>query len=91
MARRYAHKLATIRRRIARLKQLRAMQEDGTFDLLPKKEVIKLNLEIEKLEKFMGGIKDMTEMPGALSLLIQEKKELPFQRQRSSIFRSLLS
>ena len=46
---------ATIRRRIARLKQLRAMQEDGTFDLLPKKEVIKLNLEIEKLEKFMGG------------------------------------
>ena len=57
---------ATIRRRIARLKQLRAMQEDGTFDLLPKKEVIKLNLEIEKLEKFMGGIKDMTEMPGAL-------------------------
>ena len=51
---------ATIRRRIARLKQLRAMQEDGTFDLLPKKEVIKLNLEIEKLEKFMGGIKDMT-------------------------------
>ena len=55
---------ATIRRRIARLKQLRAMQEDGTFDLLPKKEVIKLNLEIEKLEKFMGGIKDMTEMPG---------------------------
>ena len=45
---------ATIRRRIARLKQLRAMQEDGTFDLLPKKEVIKLNLEIEKLEKFMG-------------------------------------
>ena len=68
---------ATIRRRIARLKQLRAMQEDGTFDLLPKKEVIKLNLEIEKLEKFMGGIKDMT--------------ELPFQRQRSSISRSLLS
>ena len=43
---------ATIRRRIARLKQLRAMQEDGTFDLLPKKEVIKLNLEIEKLEVF---------------------------------------
>ena len=60
---------ATIRRRIARLKQLRAMQEDGTFDLLPKKEVIKLNLEIEKLEKFMGGIKDMTEMPGALFIV----------------------
>ena len=82
---------ATIRRRIARLKQLRAMQEDGTFDLLPKKEVIKLNLEIEKLEKFMGGIKDMQRCPAHFSLLIQEKKELPFQRQRSSISRSLLS
>ena len=49
----------TIRHRIDRLRQLRAMEEDGTFDLLPKKEVIKLKLEIEKLEKFMGGIKDM--------------------------------
>ena len=46
----------TIRHRIDRLRQLRAMEEDGTFDLLPKKEVIKLKLEIEKLEKFMGGI-----------------------------------
>jgi small subunit ribosomal protein S2 len=42
----------TIQRRIRRLEQLKVMQEDGTFDLLPKKEVIKLNLEIEKLEKF---------------------------------------
>ena len=49
----------TIRRRIDRLAQLRKMEEDGTFDLLPKKEVIKLNLEIEKLEKFLGGIKHM--------------------------------
>ena len=67
---------ATIRRRIARLKQLRAMQEDGTFDLLPKKEVIKLNLEIEKLEKFMGGIKDMTEMPGALFIVVPRKERI---------------
>ena len=67
---------ATIRRRIARLKQLRAMQEDGTFDLLPKKEVIKLNLEIEKLEKFMGGIKDMTEMPGALFIVDPRKERI---------------
>ena len=67
---------ATIRRRIARLKQLRAMQEDGTFDLLPKKEVIKLNLEIEKLEKFMGGIKDMTEMPGALFIVDPIKERI---------------
>ena len=46
----------TIRRRIDRLNQLRKMREDGTFELLPKKEVIKLNAEIEKLEKFLGGI-----------------------------------
>ena len=50
---------ATIRTRIQRLAQLRKMEEDGTFDLLPKKEVSKLQLEIEKLEKFLGGIKDM--------------------------------
>ena len=67
---------STIRKRIARLKQLRAMQEDGTFDLLPKKEVIKLNLEIEKLEKFMGGIKDMSEMPGALFIVDPRKEKI---------------
>ena len=66
----------TIRKRIARLKQLRAMQEDGTFDLLPKKEVIKLNLEIEKLEKFMGGIKDMPEMPGAMFIVDPRKEKI---------------
>ena len=67
---------STIRKRIARLKQLRAMQEDGTFDLLPKKEVIKLNLEIERLEKFMGGIKDMSEMPGALFVVDPRKEKI---------------
>ncbi len=66
----------TIRKRIARLKQLRAMQEDGTFDLLPKKEVIKLNLEIERLEKFMGGIKDMNEMPGAMFVVDPRKEKI---------------
>ena len=66
----------TIRKRIARLKQLRQMQEDGTFDLLPKKEVIKLNLEIEKLEKFMGGIKDMPEMPGAMFIVDPRKEKI---------------
>ena len=65
---------ATIRRRIDRLKQLKAMEEDGTFDLLPKKEVIKLRLEIEKLEKFLGGIKDMKELPGAL-FIVDPRKE----------------
>ena len=67
---------STIRRRIARLKQLRAMQEDGTFDLLPKKEVIKLNLEIDRLEKFLGGIKDMPEMPGALFIVDPRKEKI---------------
>ena len=66
----------TIQRRINRLKQLRAMEEDGTFDLLPKKEVIKLNHEIEKLEKFMGGIKEMKEMPGALFIVDPRKERI---------------
>jgi len=66
----------TIQRRINRLKQLRAMEADGTFDLLPKKEVIKLNLEIEKLEKFMGGIKEMKEMPGALFIVDPRKERI---------------
>ena len=59
----------TIRRRIQRLEQLRKMQEDGTFDRLPKKEVGKLELEIEKLEKYLGGIKTMDKLPGALFIV----------------------
>ena len=66
----------TIRRRIERLNQLRTMESDGTFDLLPKKEVIKLNLEIEKLEKFLGGIKDMKELPGALFIVDPRKERI---------------
>ena len=66
----------TIRRRIDRLKQLRTMETDGTFDLLPKKEVIKLNLEIEKLEKFLGGIKDMKDIPGALFIVDPRKERI---------------
>ncbi len=66
----------TIKRRIARLEQLRAMEEDGTFDLLPKKEVIKLRLEIEKLEKFLGGIKDMKKIPGALFIVDPRKERI---------------
>lgn len=64
----------TIRTRIDRLEQLNKMKEDGTFDLLPKKEVMKLNLEIEKLEKFLGGIKNMNKLPAAL-FIIDPKKE----------------
>ena len=67
---------STIRTRIDRLNQLRTMRDDGTFDLLPKKEVIKLNLEIEKLEKFMGGIQDMKKAPGALFIVDPRKERI---------------
>ena len=66
----------TIRRRIDRLNQLKNMESDGTFDLLPKKEVIKLRLEIEKLEKFLGGIKDMKQIPGALFIVDPRKERI---------------
>ncbi len=66
----------TIKQRIERLNQLRKMQEDGTFDLLPKKEVIKLLLEIEKLDKYLGGIKDMKKLPGALFVVDPRKEKI---------------
>ena len=66
----------TIRRRIARLNQLNTMATDGTFERLPKKEVIKFNLEIEKLEKFLGGIKNMTKLPGALFVVDPRKEKI---------------
>ena len=66
----------TIRKRIDRLNQLRKMEEDGTFDLLPKKEVIKLRLEIEKLEKFLGGIQNMKKLPGALFIVDPRKEKI---------------
>ncbi len=66
----------TIRRRIDRLAQLRKMEEDGTFDRLPKKEVIKLHLEIEKLEKFLGGIKDMKKIPSAIFVVDPRKEKI---------------
>ena len=66
----------TIQRRIARLEQLHTMETDGTFDLLPKKEVVKLNLEIEKLEKFLGGIKNMKKLPGALFVVDPRKEKI---------------
>ena len=66
----------TIRRRIDRLEQLRRMEEDGTFDLLPKKEVVKLKLQIERLEKFLGGIKNMKRAPGALFVVDPRKEHI---------------
>ena len=65
---------STIKTRIDRLAQLRKMEEDGTFELLPKKEVVKLNLEIEKLEKYLGGIKNMKKLPAAL-FIVDPRKE----------------
>ena len=66
----------TIRGRVARMKQLNAMKEDGTFDLLPKKEVIKLNHEIEKLDKFLGGIQGMEKRPSALFIVDPRKEKI---------------
>ena len=64
----------TMRTRIDRLAQLKKMQEDGTFDMLPKKEVIKLMGEMDKLEKYLGGVKEMKELPGAL-FVVDSRKE----------------
>ena len=73
----------TIKTRIRRLEQLRKMEEDGTFDLLPKKEVIKLNHEIEKLEKFLGGIKGMNKIPGALFIVDPRKERIAVAEARA--------
>ncbi len=66
----------TIRKRIDRLFKLIEMEEDGTFDVLPKKEVIKLIHERERLEKFLGGIKDMDKMPDALYIVDPKKEKI---------------
>ncbi len=64
----------TIQSRIARLKEIEAMQEDGTFDVLPKKEVIALKKELDKLQKNLGGIKEMKRIPDAI-FIVDPKKE----------------
>ena len=64
----------TMRTRVDRLAQLKQMQEDGTFDMLPKKEVMKHLGEMEKLEKYLGGVKEMRKLPGAL-FVIDPRKE----------------
>ena len=64
----------TMRTRVDRLNQLKKMQEDGTFDMLPKKEVMKLLGEIEKLEKYLGGVVEMKKLPGAL-FVVDPRKE----------------
>ena len=73
---------STIRTRINRLARLRTMQEDGTFDALTKKEAAKLNLEIEKLEKFLGGIKTMDKLPGAMFVVDPRKEKIAVAEAR---------
>jgi small subunit ribosomal protein S2 len=72
----------TIQKRIDRLIQLQKMSEDGTFDLLPKKEVIKLNAEIDRLEKYLGGIKDMRKLPSAIFVVDPRKEKIAIAEAR---------
>ncbi|MCP8616496.1 30S ribosomal protein S2 [Salirhabdus salicampi] len=66
----------TIRRRIQRLKDIERMGEDGTFEVLPKKEVVQILKEKERLEKFLGGIKDMETLPDALFVIDPRKERI---------------
>ncbi len=72
----------TIRKRIDRLNQLEKMESDGTFDLLPKKEVGKLKLEAEKLTKYLGGIKEMRRLPGAMFVVDPRKEKIAVSEAR---------
>lgn len=73
---------ATIQKRIKRLKEIERMAEDGTFDVLPKKEVVKLKKELERLEKFLGGIKEMKELPDALFVVDPRKERIAVAEAR---------
>ena len=66
----------TIRRRIDRMEQINKMRDDGTFEMLPKKEVAKLELELEKLNKFLGGVKDMNILPKAMFIVDPRKERI---------------
>lgn len=66
----------TIQKRVKRLKALEAMEEDGTFAVLTKKEVLALRHEMEKLQKFLGGIKEMNKLPGALFIVDPRKERI---------------
>ncbi|MBB6175767.1 small subunit ribosomal protein S2 [Anoxybacillus tengchongensis] len=73
---------STIQKRIKRLKEIERMAEDGTFDVLPKKEVVKLKKELERLEKFLGGIKEMKELPDALFVIDPRKERIAVAEAR---------
>jgi len=72
----------TIQKRIQRLKDIERMAEDGTFDVLPKKEVVKLKKEKDKLEKFLGGIKDMNRLPDCIYVVDPRKERIAVQEAR---------
>ena len=73
---------STIQKRIFRLKELERMEEDGTFDVLTKKEVLGLRHEMERLEKYLGGIKDMKRLPGALFVVDPRKERIAVAEAR---------
>ncbi len=72
----------TIQKRIKRLKDIEKMQENGTFEVLPKKEVVQLKKELERLEKFLGGIKDMKDLPDALFIIDPRKERIAVAEAR---------
>ncbi|MGE5453963.1 MAG: 30S ribosomal protein S2, partial [Methylocystaceae bacterium] len=72
----------TIRKRIMRLKELNKMEEDGMFEALPKKEVSKLRAEQEKLERFLGGIQNMNDLPGAMFVVDPRKEKIAVAEAR---------
>lgn len=73
----------TIRQRVKRLEQIEKMEQDGTFELLPKKEVIKIKKEYDKLEKLLGGIREMYKLPDALFIVDPTKEEIAIREARS--------
>ncbi len=72
----------TIRQRVYRLKELEKMQEEGAFEVLPKKEVARLKAELERLERFLSGIKDMNELPGAVYVVDPRKERIAVAEAR---------
>lgn len=73
----------TIKKRVDRLHELKRMEEEGTFDVLPKKEVIKLRHEAERLEKFLGGIKNMKGLPDVLFVVDPRKEKIAVKEART--------
>ncbi|NLU49772.1 MAG: 30S ribosomal protein S2 [Syntrophomonadaceae bacterium] len=72
----------TIHRRVYRLRELEKMQEEGAFDVLPKKEVARLRAELERLERFLKGIKDMNQLPGAVYVVDPRKERIAVAEAR---------